>query len=884
MRPRDAIAIVLFGEGTAHLVARTRRALGWLGLEVEPPTRTAHLGRTLRDLRSPVWLLREGAVPRAGFAGLPKSATGLPVVAVGRTRALEGAIPSALVTPFPTGSPSRLEGPFAEGTFASLYVEDPRSLVEAAEGSLETLVSRAIDARRVRAFVHPHLDVALDTRLRVLELTTTLHRGGAERVVLSLHREIAALGATSLLATTSRPVRSTFADPEGTAHLHETGESVAELATRLAPDVVHAHLIDSPRLEALEQTGIPIAIHLHNARIGWPEGTDGRRPALVIACAHEVAKEAKAPFSGRVRTVWNGIAPSPSGAGARERIRRARRVELGTLVLLAIANVRPQKNLLELVSVLEDLVARGVDARLWLVGEPVARNEASLSEDARLSAKIASSPAKERILRVGPSEAPEDEVSAADVLVSASLHEGLSLVHLEALAEGLPVVARDVSGLEEVAARHPARVTCVPRDASVRAFADAVSRAPKRGAEDGLAPDFSARTMARTTLGLLEQVAGAEGRTRAGSSLLLVTNNLVVGGAQSSARRLLEALASRGFDVACATVEEQPEHPTLGSLSLEALGVKVFRAPSARIHDPFVSAREVARFCAREGVTHVLFWNVIAEVKTLLAERLVGTRLFDVSPGEMYFASLDRYFAKPRVGLAIDTARRYGALLEGAIVKYEAEARRAKDTLGAPVSVIRNGVPSATPAPRRGHSSTVVIGTAARISPDKKLEQIVDAFRACCTRHGNLELRIAGGPDRGCEDYGFGLAARAEGLPITFMGELSDVSSFLDGLDLFVAISEPSGCPNATLEAMAKGLAVVATDVGAAREQIVHGESGLVTPRGDVEGLAEGMNRFVSDVSLRATLGAAARERMALHFSMDRMADAYIRVLGLAAP
>ena len=129
MRPRDAIAIVLFGEGTAHLVARTRRALGWLGLEVEPPTRTAHLGRTLRDLRSPVWLLREGAVPRATFVGLPKSATGLPVVAVGRTRALEGAIPSALVTPFPTGSPSRLEGPFAEGTFASLYVEDPRSLL-----------------------------------------------------------------------------------------------------------------------------------------------------------------------------------------------------------------------------------------------------------------------------------------------------------------------------------------------------------------------------------------------------------------------------------------------------------------------------------------------------------------------------------------------------------------------------------------------------------------------------------------------------------------------------------------------------------------------------------------------------------------------------------
>jgi len=218
-------------------------------------------------------------------------------------------------------------------------------------------------------------------------------------------------------------------------------------------------------------------------------------------------------------------------------------------------------------------------------------------------------------------------------------------------------------------------------------------------------------------------------------------------------------------------------------------------------------------------------------------------------------------------------------------VKFPAERARAVECLGTPVHVIPNGVPlpnsvAASAARRNG---TLVIGTAARISPQKQLEELIDAVRIAHARLPPFVLRIAGGVETGAEDYARKLNEQAQGLPMEWVGELPDMGEFLRGLDLFAMISAPAGCPNATLEALAAGLAVVATDVGGAREQIVDGQTGLLSPAGDPAALAERIVELVKSSELRSQLALRGREHIRRHFSLDRMVSEYCRVcLGIA--
>ena len=392
-----------------------------------------------------------------------------------------------------------------------------------------------------------------------------------------------------------------------------------------------------------------------------------------------------------------------------------------------------------------------------------------------------------------------------------------------------------------------------------------------------LAPCFGAGAMAARYQAFL---AGAAAAPRERGGLVLVANNFATGGAQSSARRLLVALRAAGVPVAAAVLQEQAAYPTVGRRALEEASIPVFVAPRAGAADPAVSATAIARFVTERAPAAVVFWNAIMQHKLLVAELLAGISVWDVSPGEMYFTAMDRYFERPRAGHPVKDARAYGAMLAGVVVKYHAERARAEAALGVPVHVVPNGVPLGPPR-ASARRDRVVVGTLARINPDKKLGELVRAVRHAVTCEpglaARLDVRIAGPVEQGFEAHAEELRALAEGLPIAFVGE-QDSASFLADLDLFAMISEPSGCPNASLEAMASGLAVVATDVGGAREQVLSGETGLVTPRGDVAAFGEALARLVKDHPAREAMGLAARARVGAAFSVERMAADYTRL------
>ncbi|WP_437502393.1 glycosyltransferase [Sorangium sp. So ce1099] len=607
------------------------------------------------------------------------------------------------------------------------------------------------------------------------------------------------------------------------------------------------------------------------------------------------------------RAVHNGrgLAPAeaspPSGSADAVRARAAeaaawrRRLELAPddLVLLAVANPRPQKRLHLLPAILAAtraaLAAAGDprSARLVIAGSASPRSEQALAAEAEIQREVDRLGLRAEVRFAGAVADVAGLLAAADVLVSPSAHEGLSLAHLEALAAGLPVVATGAGGTAEIAAETPALVH-LPLDAAPERFAGAIVAAARAlpaspGGPEVVARHFSAARMAEGYARLYPRAIARNRGPGRGDGLLLVTNNFSTGGAQSSARRLLLGLAAAGVRGRAAVIEEQPEYPTPGRRALAAAGIPVLAVPPPADIEPAEAVERLLRAIDEDPPEAVLMWNLIAEHKVLLADGLLDVPLFDISPGEMYFASLRRYFASPRRGLPYRTPRDYGARLAGVIVKYEAEAALAAEVLGAPAHVVPNGVALGPrpPAARRASSderARLAIGTAARIHPHKKLDELLAALRLAAPRLPPHVLRIAGGVERGAEAHAEQLRRMAAGLSVEWVGELSYTRAFLSNLDVFAMIAEPAGCPNASLEAMAEGLPVVATAVGGMSEQVDDRVTGRLVPPADAAALAGALVELAVDPALRARMGAAGWERARERFSLERMVRDYVDV------
>jgi glycosyltransferase involved in cell wall biosynthesis len=408
-----------------------------------------------------------------------------------------------------------------------------------------------------------------------------------------------------------------------------------------------------------------------------------------------------------------------------------------------------------------------------------------------------------------------------------------------------------------------------------------------RGAADGPAlirARFRAERMARDYARLYPR-ALARSHARVPEGVLIITNNFSTGGAQSSARKLLLAFHERGVRARAAVLEEQIEYPTIGRRALLAAGLEVLAVPPPlELPAPRAVAR-LLEIIERDPPQAILLWNVIVEHKLLLAEGLLDVPVIDVSPGEMYFASLERYFRSGRGALPFRTPRDYGARLAAVVVKYAAEAERARQVLGAPVHVIPNGVPLGPCPSARPIQGLLQLGSVARIHPHKRLDDLLAALRLAAPRLPPHVLRIAGGVDTGAESHVAELQELARGLNVQWLGELDDPGPFLASLDLFALVAEPAGCPNASLEAMARGLPIVATAVGGMFEQIDAPHSGLLVPPRDPAAFAEALVELAHSPGRRARMARAAWERARRVFSMDAMVERYGRLCGvLAAP
>ena len=107
-----------------------------------------------------------------------------------------------------------------------------------------------------------------------------------------------------------------------------------------------------------------------------------------------------------------------------------------------------------------------------------------------------------------------------------------------------------------------------------------------------------------------------------------------------------------------------------------------------------------------------------------------------------------------------------------------------------------------------------------------------------------------------------------------FVGQQEDVVPWLQALDLFTLPSYgEEGVPQAIIQAMACGLPVVSTPVGAIPEAVAADVTGLIVPARDAAALATALARLRDGPALRARFGAAGRERAVRDFGIATMLD-----------
>ncbi|MFO1418854.1 MAG: glycosyltransferase family 4 protein [Methylotetracoccus sp.] len=193
--------------------------------------------------------------------------------------------------------------------------------------------------------------------------------------------------------------------------------------------------------------------------------------------------------------------------------------------------------------------------------------------------------------------------------------------------------------------------------------------------------------------------------------------------------------------------------------------------------------------------------------------------------------------------------------------------------------VIPNGVDAAHFAPHRratiepGRLRLITVGS---LIPRKSLQTLIAALDEPHLSGATLTI-VGDGPDRGALERMVDDASL--GPRIRFCGTVppTELPTLLADADVFVLSSVFEGRPNVVLEAMAAGLAAVATRIDGVTELIEHERNGLLFEPGDAAGLACQLRRLAAEPELLERLGRAAQQTIQdFSLTWERAADDYL--------
>lgn len=172
----------------------------------------------------------------------------------------------------------------------------------------------------------------------------------------------------------------------------------------------------------------------------------------------------------------------------------------------------------------------------------------------------------------------------------------------------------------------------------------------------------------------------------------------------------------------------------------------------------------------------------------------------------------------------------------------------------------------------RHHPQRANLAFTGRLTREKGLFELLEAFRHIAERFPQARLYLAGGgPDREeleQRSSEWGIADK-----VSFLGWLSprEIQGLLSETDVFVLPSHFEGMSNALLEAMATGIPVVTTLVGAAGDLVVHEQTGYAVEVGDVSGIVREVCKILSAPDASRLVGERGRALVASTHDLSKV-------------
>jgi glycosyltransferase involved in cell wall biosynthesis len=360
----------------------------------------------------------------------------------------------------------------------------------------------------------------------------------------------------------------------------------------------------------------------------------------------------------------------------------------------------------------------------------------------------------------------------------------------------------------------------------------------------------------------------------AGASILVgVTHEqtcLVLGGR-------LRALREAGFRVWLVAGPGELLQRTALRAGVEAVGIPMQRgiAPLADV----VSLVRLWRLLRRLGPAMVEFSTPKAGLLGTLAARAIGV------PVRVYMLR----------GLKLETARgvkrwillaaeRLAAACSTVVLCNSESLRAQALALGvAPASKLKllgvgssNGVDTERFAPgpsdireRLGlGKDALVLGFVGRLTRDKGLPELVEAFEKIAAREPRAELLLVGWFDAAEDAVDAAMRARIEGNPrIHRAGFVEDTAPYYRAMDVLVLPTWREGFPNVVLEAEATGIPVITTISTGSRDSVVPEVTGLLIPPGYPKAIEEAALKLLGDGERRRRMGEAARAWVQQHYA-----------------